>query len=102
MVAMKVILSLPELVAGGGVGIYVPYRLEYSYINSLTHMTETLESLFIEVEMQTSRNVIIGVIYRPPHCPHGDFLTDIHNILHSPKIQNKYCFIMGDFNVNLL
>ena len=54
------------------------------------------------MRLKNTRNIIVGVIYRPPQCLHDDFLRDIQNILQSPIIQNKHCFLMGDFNVNLL
>ena len=65
-------------------------------------MTGAFESIFIEIEIPTGKNILIGEIYKPPNCKFTDFTGMLHSTLDSPCLQNKYRFIMGDFNLNLL
>ena len=63
---------------------------------------ENVESLFIEIELTGSKNVIVGVIYRPPGQDVKEF-NDFTNVLLSKIVHNdKPVYIMGDFNINLL
>ena len=65
-------------------------------------MNNILESLFIEILLPGRKNVIIGVVYRPPSSNTLDFLSSLTDILNNSVMINKDCFIMGDFNINLL
>jgi exonuclease III len=52
----------------GGVGLYIANELQYKTRNDLNINTEdVIETVFIEIEMPTGKNVIAGVIYRPPN-----------------------------------
>ena len=67
-----------------------------------TQNPENVESLFIEIERTGSKNVIVGVIYRPPGQDVKEF-NDFTNVLLSKIMHNdKPVYIMGDFNINLL
>ena len=67
-------------------------------------MTESLESLFIEVPQydKNSKHVVIGVLYKPPGCKFSDFLETFESILQCINNEHKPCLLLGDFNVNLL
>ena len=53
---------------GGGVGIYVAKQLEYKIRKDLnTNIEDTIETIFIEISVPKGKNIIIGVIYRPPN-----------------------------------
>ena len=51
---------------GGGVAIYIPSQLDYQVCHELNTMTEHLEAVFIEIYIPGRKNVVIGIIYRPP------------------------------------
>ena len=63
----------------------------------------TAESIFIEIKSTSSKNIIIGCLYR-----HHEKITDfIDNFLVDilaklRKDKNKTCILMGDFNIDLL
>ena len=78
------------------------YLCKYSVISELSLMNEIIESLFIEIENKQQKNIVIGIIYRPPNANPNSFLAAIQDILHNARLQNKDSFIMGDFNINLL
>ena len=44
--------------------------------------------------------LIVGVVYRPPNSNTVDFIDSVHDILE--KVAHYPCFIMGDFNLDLL
>ena len=47
-------------------------------------------------------NLICGVIYRHPKSNIEAFLNSLNDVLDKINRENKYCVIMGDFNINLL
>ena len=87
---------------GGGVACYILDKYKYSVISELSLMNKIIESLFIEIENKQQKNIVIGIIYRPPNANPNSFLAAIQDILHNARLQNKDSFIMGDFNINLL
>ena len=88
--------------AGGGVGLYVSKNYSYNVCNDITIMNDILESLFIEIVLPGQKNVIIGVVYRPPSSNTLEFVSSLNNILNNFEMNNKECFVMGDFNIDLL
>ena len=63
---------------------------------------EHVESLFVEIERTGAKNVIAGVIYRPPGQDVQEF-NNFMNILLSKVMHNdKLVYLMGDFSINLL
>ena len=44
--------------------------------------------------------LIDGVVYRPPNSNTMDFIDSVHDILE--KVAHYPCYIMGDFNIDLL
>ena len=48
------------------------------------------------------KNIIIGVIYRPPNSNFNLFENEINKILSKTDKENKICYLMGDFNIDLL
>ena len=63
---------------------------------------EVMEALFIEIIRPHEKNLIVGIIYRPPNQNVNDFVTRMNEILGKISRDNKICYIMGDFNLNLL
>ena len=86
---------------GGGVGLYINSEFTYTTKKDLTYMSECIETLFIEIVFDNRKNIVVGVIYRPPNSCRDDFLVTLENILSSPTLKNKDCFLIGDFNINL-
>ena len=67
------------------------------------YKSKELESVFIEILNEGKKNQIYACIYRHP-CMDLDifneqYLSKIMNILDKEK---KLCYLMGDFNVDLL
>jgi hypothetical protein len=48
------------------------------------------------------KNIIGGVIYRPPNSKYDLFENKMNQILGKIDQENKICYLMGDFNIGLL
>ena len=67
-------------------------------------LNDTTETVFIEIEKAnfgTPKNVLIGVIYRPPASDINSFSQQFAEILHKLDKENKLVYLMGDFNINI-
>ena len=64
-------------------------------------MTESAESIVIEVRVPNSKNILITVCYRPPNSNTPDFLEYLQDLLQNPVLTNKDCYIVGDFNIDI-
>ena len=47
-------------------------------------------------------NIIVGVIYRPPGTDINQFNSITCDILSQISRENKICYLMGDYNINIL
>ena len=68
-------------------------------------MTDHMESAFIEIDNEQlglRNNAIIGVIYRPPNTDILSFNDSPSEIMSLIKAKNKSCYVLGDYNINLL
>ena len=90
---------------GGGVGIMIKLGLSYNRRDDLTVSDPSFESICIELDssqLNLKRDVLICVIYRPPDTNLNSFNIMLSDYLDKLKCNKKTCYIMGDFNVNLL
>ena len=86
---------------GGGVGFYVWKHLKFKSRNDLTkNLEDIIETKFIEITNDNGRNIIIGIIYRPPNNNFDQFQNTFNTILEKIDRENKLCYL-GDFNVDL-
>ena len=61
--------------------------------------------MFIEIDkslFKSKRNAIIGEIYRSPSSVKNKFNTELKKKLNEIEKENKYAFLMGDYNINTL
>ena len=63
---------------------------------------DVMESLFIEIVRSNEKNIVVGVIYRPPNTNVDAFVSKHCEIVEKLSRENKLCYLMGDFNLNLL
>ena len=85
----------------GGVCLYISDSIKYKLREDLCIANANFESCFIEIQHQHKRNSIVGVIYRA-HTEIDHFVNDTTNIFDKISSENKKCYIMGDFNIDLL
>jgi hypothetical protein len=87
----------------GGVGIYASNKIKYKIRSDLNAIsTSSFESFYIEVEMEKGKNIIVGVIYKPPENSIDSFNTDFDHILKTISRENKISYLLGDYNIDLL
>ena len=90
---------------GGGVALFIRDNLTFSKRNDLAHFDEDIESVYIEIgkdQLHSNRDIVIGVIYRPPNRDIVSFNDKLSITLDRIKRENKLCYLLGDFNINLL
>ena len=78
--------------------------MEYKLLNDLTFPQQScVESLFIEIITNSmGENIIVGIVYRPPNQNVHDFINSLNILMGLITRENKICYIMGDFNLNLM
>ena len=90
---------------GGGVGMYVKNSLSFYVCNDLSVMDEKIfESIFINIQF-LNKKITCGTIYRSPQHnkeAFSQFFCHFKNTLTSLDKSKNKCFIMGDFNIDLL
>ena len=63
-----------------------------------------MEWLFVEIPSKMFRmekNVIRGILYRPPGTDLNEFSDLLANKLDRIEKKNKICYLLGDLNINL-
>ena len=92
----------------GGVGLFMDIKdnINFTIRNDISiFIPHIFESVFIEVDNPSSKNSIIGIIYRPNTDPHADLDISENNLCEPMNIINreqKHSIIMGDINIDLL
>ena len=95
---------MPTEAQKGGVCIYTKVGIDWKPRNDLNiYKSKELESFFIEVINSSSKNSIIGTIYRHPCMCKTSFIEDFMEPLNDKlSKENKKIFLAGDFNFDLL
>lgn len=89
---------------GGGVSLLIGNNFNYHTRDDLSEFNDTFESLFIEFNksvFNSTKNIVVGIMYRPPDTDVEEFNNAFNGILSQSKSEGKLCYILGDFNVNL-
>ena len=84
---------------GGGVSLFICDSIMYCELPEFNMVCGYIECVFVKINCM-GHNFIVGVVYRPPNSNISDFNDSIHDILE--KVSNYPCYIMGDFNLDLL
>ena len=88
---------------GGGVALFIASELmcsKYSVLNDTSH--SDFESIFVKVYIQRNVSIIVGCVYRPPGLDVNNFNTSIDRVLTKLDRSKSKCYIVGDYNLNLL
>lgn len=87
--------------SGGGLVIFIRDHFQAFTLQNISFKLPHIESLFLKVFHPCT--FLVGVIYRPPNSNINEFLQSLEEILLSPLFdKNLNCYIMGDFNINLI
>ena len=96
--------SVPTEAKKGGVLIYAKCGIDFKPRPDLNiYKAKELESQFIEVIQQGSKNLIVGVIYRHPSMNPNTFTNEyLKQLCDKLLLEDKTKYIAGDFNFDLL
>ncbi len=86
---------------GGGVCMYVNSRLQANVCDNLVLDDEYSDSLFININTDKGKDILIGVIYRPPDSNLTNFMDKFEAILYAANKNNNKCLFLGDFNLDI-
>jgi hypothetical protein len=90
---------------GGGVSLLIRESLKYNKRMDLSLINEHCELIFIEIkkdQFESYRDILIGVMYRPPNGNLENYNNYLNDFLEIIKTEEKLIYICGDFNINLL
>ena len=90
---------------GGGVSLYINSNFTVKTRDDLNIMNNSMEALFVEISKKDTglqKDLILGIIYRPPNQDVNVFNDSLTNILTKSKTERKLIQIIGDFNINIL
>ena len=78
-------------------------NIVYTHRSDLsTQKHNDYESLWIEIHNNKGHNTICGIFYRHPHGNEDNFLNYINVMIEKIHREDKYCVLLGDFNLDLL
>lgn len=91
---------------GGGTSIFIKNNLQYVERGDLKLdiNVDCVNSCFIEIDkkcIDVPRNIIVGCIYRAPHCSLPQFNEQLNDALNGITKENKDIYILGDINIDL-
>ena len=85
------------------VGLYLLDSLDFKFkIRPDLAINELTESLFIQVTNSRHKDVIVGVIYKPPNIDVEQFNDNLEHLLKTLTKERRPCYLLGDYNINLL
>ena len=88
---------------GGGVSMFINSRINFLSREDIKIDLDLVDILAIEIhkdELNTKCNIIIITLYRPPNIQINVFIDKLTDLLQFLSKENKYIFIVGDFNVD--
>jgi len=86
---------------GGGASLFIHPKYNYVKRDDLELNCNDCDSVFVELPIERS-NIIVGVIYKPQSVDFTSFITELERTIAVANNENKRCYIMGDFNLDLL
>ena len=91
--------------SGGGVGLFINKQLLFTERPDLCCFDEYMECVTVELycdKIASNNTIIISVIYRPPNTDTRIFIDKLSELLDSVRHENKVCYFLGDYNINIL
>ena len=65
-----------------------------------TEQCDGVDYLCIEINCKSSKNIIVGIIYRQPKSAISAFTPFFEKLINN-DVKNKRAYLMGDFNIDL-
>ena len=77
---------------GGGVSLFIKDNVKYFVRSDLSILNKHIEVIFVEIDKnqyQSSKNIVVGTLYRPPNTDIEIVNAHLNNILEILKSENK-------------
>ena len=85
---------------GRGIFLFVHDSLDFKIRPDLCPNTHDCETFSIELMQQSSKNIIVNTVYRPPSGKIAPFTSHMQNIF--TENDRKLIYLVGDINLNTL
>ena len=95
-------LSQPTSQRAGSVGMFINFQIKYHARFDLSTCIDECKTLWVEIENHLDKNILCRIIYRHPNSNTESFFNQLFPNIEKINRENKICFILGDFNINLL
>ena len=79
--------------------MFISEKLVYTELKELGVVEDYLECVFVKI-LHNGNLIVVGTVYRSPNINVIDFNDAMINILE--KIGHNLCYIMGDYNLDLM
>jgi len=87
--------------SASGVSLYVAGELNFIRRHDLELPAYGVESCWIEITSKKEQNVVIGCLYRQPHCKLESFHEVMNERLQGLNRSSEQVIVSGDTNINL-
>ena len=84
---------------GGGATLFINNKHNFIQRSDLEIIATDCDNIFIEIP---DKNTVIGLIYKPDYVDYAQFISQTEKALSTVTKEKKICFILGDFNIDLL
>ena len=92
-----------QVMERGGLALLIKEGVSYWVREDLSLWLEgRLETLFIEIENKSDKNVVVGLVYKTPSFNEDVFIEEMEHLMEKFSNDHKYKVVMGDFNIDLL
>ena len=91
--------------SGGRVGWFMNESILFPKRDDPSFFDEYIECVLVDVAnhvLNTSRNIVISVIYLPPNTDIGIFIDDINIFLNTKTEEYKLCYLSWYYKLNVL
>ena len=95
----------PTNTSKGGTAIFSNKKFDTIERIDLKIQHDHFESVWVEIKNKNGKNVICGSLYRHPHNTveiYDQFLSYLESCISKITKENKFIFLSGDFNSDLL
>ncbi|XP_061139602.1 uncharacterized protein LOC133157239 [Syngnathus typhle] len=86
----------------GGVALFVDKNYKGKIVRSMSQAIDNImECITIEIEMESSKNILVSCVYR---CPGSciETFSELLSGMYERKIYTKMVYVYGDYNIDLL
>nr|XP_049607049.1 uncharacterized protein LOC125987031 [Syngnathus scovelli] len=86
----------------GGVALFIDKNCKCKIVRNMSQAIDNLmECITVEIEMESSKNILVSCVYRCPGSSIEAF-SELLSRMYERKINTKMVYVCGDYNIDLL